>query len=49
MGINVTSSGSALMAASKLDSMPPVIMPDTISTNSHNMRFLLISNTLVLR
>ena len=49
MGIKVTSRGMAEKAASYRPRMPPVIMPEIISTSSHTMRFLARANTPVLR
>ena len=49
MGINVTSSGIAAMAASYRPRIPPVIMPEIISTSSHTMRCLARENTPVFR
>ena len=49
MGIKVTSSGMVAKAASYRPKIPPVIMPEIISTSSHIIRCLARANTLVLR
>ena len=49
MGIKVTSRGMAAKAASYRPRMPPVIMPEIISTNSHKIRCRARVNTPVLR
>ncbi len=49
MGINVTSSGIAEIAASNFPKIEPVIVPAIMSMRSQIIRFFTIVNTLVLR
>ena len=49
MGMKVTSKGMAEKAASYRPRMPPVIMPEIISTSSHTMRCRARVNTPVFR